>query len=202
MKYKLGRKPYKPSPRDLKLSKYLKVELLPTIPPQYGDEGLIPANEWGMLGNNIVGNCVICAIWHMIILWNKAAGKTINVSAQTAINTYSAITGYDPNNPDSDQGTDERSALLYALNTGFTDDDGNIHKIGAFANIDITNQSYLDAAAYIFETILLGIQFPDSAMEQFNNVQVWDVVPDATIEGGHGICQVAKRTNRISTGIS
>ena len=41
----------------------------------------------------------------------------------------------------------------------------------------------------------IGILFPQSAMEQFNNGEVWDIVPNSPIEGGHYVPLVAKRDN-------
>ena len=48
---------------------------------------------------------------------------------------------------------------------------------------------------YLFQVVGIGFVFPDSAMTQFNEGKPWDVVPGATVKGGHYVCAIAKRTN-------
>jgi hypothetical protein len=63
------------------------------------------------------------------------------------------------------------------------------HKILAFAQVDHTSPAEMEAAAALFGEVLLAINFPNSAMTQFNAGKPWDVVKnDGGIEGGHAIC--------------
>jgi hypothetical protein len=50
-------------------------------------------------------------------------------------------------------------------------------------------------ALYLFQAVGIGIEFPESAMQQFNSGEPWDVVSGAKVEGGHYIPLVAKRDN-------
>jgi hypothetical protein len=62
-------------------------------------------------------------------------------------------------------------------------------KIGAYLELDITNIAEVKEAIYLYSDVTVGIQFPDSAMTQFNNggIVIWDVVPKAKIEGAHDV---------------
>ena len=48
-------------------------------------------------------------------------------------------------------------------------------------------------AVYTLLAVGIGIQFPGSAMDQFNSGQVWSVVSGATIEGGHYVSVTGRR---------
>ena len=117
--FKLGRKSYTPDERDLKLKNYLDTSQLPPLPVSFGHQALI--TSCGMLGNDIVGDCVIAGADHETLLWCQEGGSPVIFTDQDAIDDYSAITGYDPNDPSSDQGTDVRTALKYRQKTGMID---------------------------------------------------------------------------------
>jgi hypothetical protein len=88
-----------------------------------------------------------------------------------------------------------RDALNYRRKTGLIDAAGNRHKIGAFLALEPGNVDHLLEALYLFGIVGIGIQFPDSAMDQFNAGKPWSVVAGARIEGGHYVPLVAKRSN-------
>lgn len=181
--FKLGRKSYTQDERDLKLKNYLDTSQLPLLPPVFGHQVLI--SNWGMLGNDTVGDCVIAGADHETLLWCQEGGNPVSFTDVNAINDYSAITGYNPNDPNSDQGTDVRAALKYRQKTGMMDSAGNRHKIGAYLQLDQTNLNEVLMAAYLFSAVGIGINFPSSAMDQFNHGEPWTVIKDSEIEGGH-----------------
>jgi hypothetical protein len=84
--------------------------------------------------------------------------------------------------PSTDQGTDMTEAASYRRKTGVMSADGKRHKTLAYLAVKRTN---LKTAAYLFGAIGVGIQFPASAMDQFNAGQPWSYVPFSKIEGGH-----------------
>jgi hypothetical protein len=59
------------------------------------------------------------------------------------------------------------------------------HKIVAYASLDVANLTEIRQAIALFGSISVGMTFPDSAMEQFNAGQPWDVKHGAKNEGGH-----------------
>ena len=183
---KLGRKPYVRREETLTYKSY-RGSTLPTIPAVFGHQGLVPTGSWGMLANDQVGDCVIAGAEHSIILWNTEAGKRVRFTDDNALADYSAVSGYDPNVPGTDSGCEIVLALQYQQNTGMIDADGARHKIGAFLSIDNTNLHEILEATYLFGVTKIGINFPDSAMDQFNRGEPWTFVPGATNEGGHDV---------------
>jgi hypothetical protein len=179
---KLGKKPAKKDRRDLLFYDYL-TNKLPTHPEQFGHESLV--SSWGMLGNDSVGDCVFAGAGHETMLWTTEGGAPAVFTDKCIISDYSAVTGYNPNESNSDQGTDVREALKYRSNTGLIDALGNRHKIGAFVSVDYHNIDEIKEAIFLFNAIGIGIQFPASAMEQFSTGKPWTVVENSSVEGGH-----------------
>jgi hypothetical protein len=161
----------------------LDTSQLPSLPSVFGHQALI--SSWGMLGNDTVGDCVIAGADHETLLWCQEGGSPAIFTDQDAIDDYSAITGYDPNDPNSDQGTDVRTALKYRQKTGMIDSGEKRHKIGAYLQLDQSDLNEVLMAAYLFSAVGIGINFPSSAMDQFNQGEPWTVVNDSEIEGGH-----------------
>lgn len=186
-RYALGKKPATHDPRDLKFGRYLiepKIPLTPTTDlghPEYFSK------DWGMLGNDYYGNCVFAGSDHEHMLWDAEAGTSVTFTDQTALADYSAVTGFNKNDPNSDQGTNMRDAMNYRRKTGIVDADNKRHKIAAFTALQPGSIVQLKQCIWLFGAAAVGIEFPDSAMDQFNNGEPWTVVKGASIEGGHYI---------------
>jgi hypothetical protein len=192
---KLGKTPARPGAVTFKLVDYLTA--LPKPPTTFGHETLIPT--WGMNGNDAVGDCVIASKAHLIEMWNAEAGRPVVVTTKDSLADYSAITGYDPTDPNSDQGTDMSVAASYFRKTGYRDSAGTRHKIGAYLSITPGNWSEHLQALYLFGAVEIGINFPASAMAQFNAGKEWSYNSRSKIEGGHCIPLVAHRTPQSLT---
>lgn len=209
---KLGKRPatYRPDTvqwSDLKV-KSANVQL-PS--PKYGGFGEVFHDGawpgWGMYGNgpcddgsindsslyafNGAGDCAWAGPAHETMVINHNAGRsvprftTLNVLNQYA--QYLGLSDYTQLNANNDQGSDVQQVLQHRATTGLTDADGNTHKIAAYVSIEPGNVQDLWDALYLFECVGIGIQFANSAMDQFNANQMWSVVPGAQIEGGHYI---------------
>lgn len=178
---KLGKLPARKDSVKLKLADYLAAV---APPPKYSHTAL-ETEPWGMLGNDTVGDCVWAGAGHETMLWNAEAKKTVTITTQDALSDYSAVTGYNPKDPNTDQGTDMQKAASYRQKTGIVDNQNNRHKVGAYLAISLGNETEFKSAMYLFGTVGLGIQFPSSAMTQFNAGKNWTVVSKATIQGGH-----------------
>jgi hypothetical protein len=199
MAYKLGKTVARPDAVLLKLATYIKTADLPTPPTTFGWDYLIKPDGWGMLGNDTVGDCVIAGGLHETLLWRKTARHSTALSDAAAIENYSAITGYDPADPSTDQGTDMQVAASYRRKHGLADAHGSVHKIGAYVALEAGNLDQLYAAAWIFGAVGIGIEFPAYAMDDFDQRRPWDVQrTNAKIEGGHYIPAVAKTADFIT----
>lgn len=183
---KLGKLPATHDSRDFKLSRYLTKKDFKTAPVGFGHAKLVQS-QWGMLGNDYVGDCAIAGPMHATMLWNAAAGHQVSFTTAQALKTYSAITGYDPRDPNTDQGTNMRDALKYRQKYGLVDANGVTHKIGAYISIDPKNTTQLLQALYLGEAVEIGFEVPESAMTQFDQGKPWTVSHGSQIVGGHDI---------------
>jgi hypothetical protein len=194
---KLGKLGKKQDYRTLQYKNY-NANINVVVPDEFGHEDLI-SDGAGMLANGPddsvfpgfqgCGCCTFSDRGHTCILWNKEGQHPVTITGKETVSDYSALTNYDPQTGENDNGCAILDVLNYALNTGILDADGNRHKIGAFLELDITNIDEVKEAMYIFSDVTVGIQFPDSAMNQFNagGVVIWDVEPNATIDGAHDV---------------
>lgn len=191
---KLGKLPARKDAVKLRLSKYLVPAALPKPPRTFGHEALLGA-DWSVLGNDQWGDCVFAGAAHETMMWCREAGAITEFDDKSVLSDYSAVTGFDPTNPDTDQGTDMQAAASYRRKVGIVDAIGNRHKIDAYLAIEPGNLTQHYLAMYLFGAVGIGIQFPGSAMSQFNRGKTWSVVKGAQVEGGHYLPLIAKRTN-------
>jgi hypothetical protein len=190
---KLGKLPARPYPKKFSLAALVDPANLPPLPVSFGHESLIGPTSWGMLANDKAGCCVLSGGAHETMLLNKEAGNVVSFSDTSVLSDYSAITGYDPTDPSTDQGTDVQDAATYRRTTGLLDASGARHKIVTSLALEPGNLVHLWEGIYLFTTGGIGLQLPASAMDQFNAGQPWDVVTGSPIEGGHYVPIVAKR---------
>jgi hypothetical protein len=189
---KFGLNPTPPEAVSLKLSNYLDLGALPKIPGSFGHENIL--TDYGMLANDQYGDCVVAGACHEVMIWNAAAGHPVpTFTDETALADYSAITGFTPDDPSTDQGTDMAAAARYRKNTGIVDAAGNRHKVAAYLAIEPGNLHELAAASYLFGAVGIGIEVTDVAMNQFENGQPWSYRRGGNILGGHYVPIVAKR---------
>lgn len=182
MPYKLGKLPARPDAVKLKLTQY-KTATLPTPPKRYGHQNLIPT--WNMYGNDKYGDCVFAGAGHEHLLWNKEAGHDVFFTEANILEGYTEVTGFNPNDPSTDNGTDMELAAKWRRHIGLIDGAGKRHPIGAYLAIEAGNINQIKQAAYLFSAVGIGIQFPASAMQQFNDGKSWHIVNGSPIEGGH-----------------
>jgi hypothetical protein len=196
MSFKLGKRPARYDRRDLLMSRYLDMAKLPPIPDQFGHEALI--SSWPMLGNDSVGDCVWAGAAHETQLWTAAGDPaTAQFNDACVLSDYSVVTGYNTAEPSSDQGTDMHDAAKYRRQTGILDASGKRHKIGAYLWLEPGNVDHIMASVYLFGVVGLGIEFPDSAMDQFDNGQPWSPVGGSRVQGGHYVPIVAQRKDPV-----
>jgi len=194
--FKLGKTPARHEAVKFKFTKYANLSVLPAVPSgDFGHEKMV-THDWGMLGNDTYGCCVWSGGDHEEMVWNAEGAHPVIFTTQNTLADYAACTGFDPNNPDSDQGTDMQVAASYRQKTGLLDANGNRHKVGAYVALRVGDLQELYLASYIFGAVGVGIEVPASAQDQFGN-EPWSVVPGSSIEGGHYVPMVARRSGLI-----
>lgn len=181
---RLGKLPAQPARPQLKLTPVLAGAALPAPPDavDWQDDRIV----WPMYANDTWGDCVWAEIGHAINQATYYATDTeVEVTDQDVLKGYSDVTGFSPNagpsgsNP-TDNGTYVQDAMKYWRKTGVGG-----HKIVAYASLDVSNLTEIKQAVALFGSISVGLNFPASAMTQFNQGEPWDVVRGAKVEGGH-----------------
>jgi hypothetical protein len=180
----LGRLPKKHNPMMLKFSDYLRANApLPPPPAKQAWEYKIPDANWGMYKNDVCGCCTLASKAHILMTVSANAGNLITPTDQDVLTPYSAISGYDPVTGANDNGCAMTDVNEYIIKNGFA----GREVLGA-VEIDFTNRIEVEQGIYLFGAVDCGVNLPQSAMDQFNAGQNWDVVPDdGGIIGGHDV---------------
>jgi hypothetical protein len=184
--HKFGKLPPKPHPLTLKLGDFLAATpyILPSPEQKRGWEYAVPDSTWSdsMLGNDEVGDCVEAAVLHYIMSATANTGNPVTFTKDQAISLYSAVTGYNPSDPNTDQGTAWTDMLAYWQKNGVYG-----HQILAWASVDYTNNITLAQAVDIFGGLLVGTAVTDVMEQEFEDNEPWNAPLGTNIVGGHGI---------------
>lgn len=179
-----GKKPPKFHPKTLLLRDYLTAAALPAPEAKRAWEYSVSDRTWAasMLGNDQAGDCVIAAMLHYIMAARANVGKPITFTTQQALDLYTAITGYDPADPSTDQGTAWTDALAYWQMTGCCG-----HRILGWAALDVSSLDAIKQGIAIFGGVLIGTAVTQSMEDQFGKGQPWNTPFTGAVLGGHGI---------------
>ncbi|MGA3308688.1 MAG: hypothetical protein ABSD08_08740 [Xanthobacteraceae bacterium] len=197
MKFKLGKKPARAGAVRLKLANYTNVTALPPLPATFGHETIIGAHDWGMLANDRYGDCVWAGAAHETMMLAKEGGDVVTFTDANVLSDYAAVTGFNPADPSTDQGTDMQDAAAYRRKTGIIDATGKRNTIAAYLALEPGNVEHLYQATYLFGAAGIGLQLPSSALAQSEHGQLWDVVAGAPVEGGHYVPLVGRSADGL-----
>jgi hypothetical protein len=181
-----GRLPAQPARPHLKYAAIMPAHRRPAPPDASDWISTVPADLWGMLGNDEWGDCAWAGLAHDRIgdVWANQS-RRLDVRVDDVLAAYSAVTGFDPDagapgaNP-TDRGTVLQDALKWWQRTGFLG-----VKIAVYAKLDVSDLDEVKSAIDTFGQIYTGLNVPTTAMAQFDAGQPWDVVRGARTEGGH-----------------
>jgi hypothetical protein len=142
-----------------------------------------------MFANDRYGDCTYASQGHRIVTQEKSARqREIQLTDEDILTAYSAITGFDPADPSTDNGAYELDVLNYMRRVGMgRERDGTPHTIGAFVKVDHLDHAEVMRAHYVFGGLKVCAALPISAQDQ----EVWDVTTGADAEfgswGGHSM---------------
>ena len=194
--FRLGRRrPIARGPR-FALKNYLKQSL--PAPPTYCDYApkAGPALDQMYL-NDQLGDCVIACMAHIegVFIGNSGGGKQ-TIPASEILALYSAIGGYVPGDPSTDNGCDEQTALNYWQQKGLA---GGKNKIKAWLSVDGSNPVEVRTALWLFENLMFGMELPDAWITPFPSEHgfVWDVAGAANPDNGHCVAGVGYKPSGI-----
>jgi hypothetical protein len=150
-------------------------------PPPSVDYYTEVGSNWGMLGNNTVGDCTIAGAAHAVMAWNREVKRNLPVPDQAAVvKQYEAITG------GADTGCVEVNVLTLWQQQGLWGD----NRIDAFAPVPTRDLVAVHKAVAFYGGAYIGVTLPRSAVDQFKQNAPWTVVPHSPIEGGHCVILV------------
>lgn len=168
---KLGKAPARHDARTLRMARYLTTLVSPPAAIDYTK--LVSA--WPMMLNDKLGDCTCACAGHFIQEWTTLTQKPF-VPVDAAVEAmYSAITGYQPGNPATDNGAVVLDVLNYWRQIGLAG-----HRIMAYAAVNPGHLLEVQASIYLFGGMYLGVQLPASAQDQ----DVWTVPDGGPVRGG------------------
>jgi hypothetical protein len=197
VRHHLGKRAARHGAIKMQLGAYLTPSELPKPSPVFGHYGRGVGLPWGMLGNDKCGCCVWAGAAHETMVWTHKSGGGIPAmfSENSVLADYSAQTGYNPADPNTDTGTDMQAAASYRRRVGVLDAAGARHRVQAYAALRRGDAAQLALAAYLFGAVGVGLQLPSYAEQRFDAWRPW--VPehaDNGIAGGHYVSVVGRNS--------
>ena len=181
--FKLGRtRPISRGPR-YSLHNYLMRSIAP--PPATCDYTKPAASALANIyDNDKLGDCVIAGIAHVVGVLTGGSGTEYIFTDQQIIALYSAIGGYNPKDPSTDQGCDEVTALNYWENNGAP---AGSHRIAGWLSVNAADPSEYRTALWLFENLYFGFELPDAWVNPAPQASgfTWDAAGPADPSNGH-----------------
>lgn len=183
--FKLGRKPSVSRCPRLSLRHYLAA-INPPASCDYSPKAMQALHE--VYDNDTLGDCVIACMAHAVGVFtgNGNPGTAYIFPDADIIALYSAIGGYVPGNPATDQGCNEQDALNYFQHNGAP---AGLNKVAGWIAVDATNANEVKSAQWLFENLVFGISLPDAWLNDPKPGFVWDVA-QPNPQNGHCVLGV------------
>lgn len=141
--------------------------------------------------NDDLGDCTIADVGHAVEIFSTCGqGHLATVTDSDVLAMYERVGGYRPGDPSTDQGCVIQDVLNDWRKTGIC---SPAHKILAFFQVNHRDLAEVKACTWLFGGVTLGVNLPQSALDQHDNGQIWDYTPraDNVIVGGHDVRIVA-----------
>jgi len=172
---RLGRRAPRVDSRTLRLGAYLTPGQLPEVPSKLDNGAGI--KDWGLLKNDVLGDCTAAGILHLLMLWGQADGLYKSFTDADAISLYSQLCGYVPGKPETDQGGVEIDILNTWRKTPIMG-----CELTLYASVNPKNWALVKAAILLCGGLYMGLALPTSAQ----NEEVWkDTSGTPGSWGGH-----------------
>ncbi len=181
----LGKAPARRDPRSLAFARYASRLPAPPDRRSWADSERVPG--LGMLANDRLGDCAEAGALHQIQVWTARADGALGEflpSDQDAIDAYSQVTGYNPADPATDQGTNMLDLLSCWQRVGLSR-----RRIDAYTAVDPTNSLHVRQGIDLMGGLLIGLALPATVAAQEEPGSTWavgagpDAIPGSL--GGH-----------------
>ena len=173
--YKLGKNAPKIKAKTLQIHDFLNLSVLPT-PPAAFDWSMVKGKPlvYGMDGNDDYGDCVFASSCHHIGTWTGNTSTEQIATEKDALAAYSIFTGFNPDDPSTDQGANMLDVATRWRNTPIFN-----HKIKAFAAVDLTRLDLVAAAMNLFGGVWIGWSLPKA----WQGADSWTMSPGGILTG-------------------
>lgn len=134
-----------------------------------------------------IGCCTGSYIGHAVQAVTASYGAEVTMGDPDILAAYSGYGGYVLGDPSTDNGATLQAMLAYWRKTGVTVGGDTAHPVllAAFGELRSRTPANLNIALQVARTVCLGVNFPDSAMAQFQAGEPFTPVAGAAIDGGH-----------------
>lgn len=193
---KMGRTHPRVRGPQLSLKNYLRRRALPPVPATADYSRAASSVLANPYLNTSLGDCVIAGGYHGVGVETGNANNLFTATDQQLIADYSAIGGYVPGNPSTDNGCDEITALNYWTQHGFAD---GTRSLGWLA-VNPSDRQELTAALYLFENLFFAMDLPDQWINPMPTGPnfVWDVAGAPDASNGHFVVGVGYNANGVT----
>lgn len=205
MPHMLGRKPRKFNPRVPHLSSFRASKADIAAPPPSADWlSKMPA-DLGMMLNDQLGDCTCAAVYHAIQTWTyNISGHMLTEPDTEVLRLYEMACGYNPADPNTDQGGDEQHVLTFWKQVGapLMGARGARNRLVSFIEVDPRNHDDVKLMIADCGMVYIGFEVPAYLMDG-DPAHTWDVNPsgDNSIVGGHAVILPSYAVNNGPLGV-
>jgi hypothetical protein len=147
--------------------------------------------------NDTLGDCVIAGMAHVVGVLTGNAGRPYLYTNEQIIGLYSAIGGYVPGKPSTDNGCDEQTALNYWENNGAP---AGEHRIAGWLSVNAADPTEYRTALWLFENLYFGLELPDKWVNPMPAEPgfTWDAAGPPDPNNGHCVAGVGYSAQGVS----
>jgi hypothetical protein len=180
----------------LNLGNYL-TRKLPAPPPSADYSAPAATALANVYENDTLGDCVIAGMAHVVGVLTAGAGNEFVFNDDQITTLYSAIGGYVPNDPSTDQGCDEVTALNYWENNGAP---AGENQIAGWLAVNGNDPVEFRTALWLFENLYFGIELPDAWVNPMPSAPgfVWDAAGPPDQNNGHCVVGVGYTSEGVT----
>lgn len=154
----IGKLPAVHDPRVKKLAHRMDMGAMPATPDRIAWHAELPADGIPMLGNNAAGCCVFASAFHFVQEIGLYNHKIITPTTDECLAEYSAVTGYNKDDPSTDNGTlvlGPGGLIEHWSTTGLMIG-GELNKCGPVASVNWHDPAELQLAIATFGFVFVG----------------------------------------------
>jgi hypothetical protein len=142
-------------------------------PPAVAD-WLDATPDWGTLGNDLIGDCVVACMGHVIEAWTGAAAERVTIQDADVISAYSSLTGYNPATGQPDPGVTLEAAMGYWQRVGLAGHKIDVAYPTNFIGKPAAYQALIMALVEYYGAAILAIGVTPKVIDAFYDGLPWD----------------------------